>query len=163
MTSVIGRFCCKSQLRQGARRDSVVLTRIAARSIYDGRLKGNQGQLFYEFRRVDEVLEDHLVRKIDATLDLSWLRGHLASHYSTTGRPSIDPELVIRMLVVGYVFAIRSEGLICREVQANLAYRWFCKLGIEDARSARMTTAAGACGSFASTSSRSPATVNCLS
>jgi len=70
---------------------------------------------------------------------------------------------MIRMLVVGYVFAIRSEGLICREVQANLAYRWFCKLGIEDARSARMTTAAGACGSFASTSSRSPATVNCLS
>lgn len=57
-----------------------MLTRIAARSIYDGRLKGNQGQLFYEFRRVDEVLEDHLVRKIDATLDLSWLRGHLASH-----------------------------------------------------------------------------------
>ena len=49
------------------------------------------------------------------------------------GRPSIDPELMIRMLVVGYVFAIRSERLICREVQVNLAYRWFCKLGIEDA------------------------------
>jgi hypothetical protein len=49
------------------------------------------------------------------------------------GRPSIDPELMIRMLVMGYVFAIRSERLICREVQVNLAYRWFCKLGIEDA------------------------------
>jgi transposase len=48
------------------------------------------------------------------------------------GRPSIDPELMIRMLVVGYLFAIRSERLICREVQVNLAYRWFCKLGIED-------------------------------
>ena len=48
------------------------------------------------------------------------------------GRPSVDPELMIRMLVIGYVFAIRSERLICREVQVNLAYRWFCKLGIED-------------------------------
>jgi transposase len=73
------------------------------------------------------------VRKIDTALDLSWLRSELAPHYSSMGRPSIDPELMIRMLVVGYVFAIRSERLICREVQVNLAYRWFCKLGIEDA------------------------------
>src|SRR5204862_900539 len=97
-----------------------------------GRLKSDQGQLFYEFRLGDAVPEDHLVRKIDAALDLSWLRGELASHYSSVGRPSIDPELMIRMLVVGYVFAIRSERLICAEVQVNLAYRWFCKLGIED-------------------------------
>ena len=81
----------------------------------------------------DAVPEDHLVRRIDTSLDLSWLRSELASHYSSMGRPSIDPELMIRMLVVGYVFAIRSERLICREVQVNLAYRWFCKLGIEDA------------------------------
>ena len=74
-----------------------------------------------------------LVRKIDAALDLSWLRIELAPHYSSTGRPSTDPELIIRMLIVGYVFAIRSERLICREVQVNLADRWFCKLGIEDA------------------------------
>ena len=93
-----------------------------------GRLKSDQGQLFYEFRLGDAVPEDHLARKIDAALDLSWLRSDLAPHYSFTGRPSIDPELV-----VGYVFAIRSERLICREVQVNLAYRWFCKLGIEDA------------------------------
>jgi transposase len=98
-----------------------------------GRLKSDQGQLFYEFRLSDAVPEEHLVRKIDTALDLSWLRSELASHYSSTGRPSIDPELMIRMLVVGYVFAIRSERLICREVQVNLAYRWFCKLGIEDA------------------------------
>jgi len=98
-----------------------------------GRLKSDQGQLFYEFDLSDAVPEDHLVRKIDAALDLSWLRSELAPHYSTMGRPSIDPELMIRMLVVGYVFAIRSERLICREVQVNLAYRWFCKLGIEDA------------------------------
>jgi transposase len=98
-----------------------------------GRLKSDQGQLFYEFHLNEAVPEDHLVRKIDAALDLSWLRSELAPHYSSMGRPSIDPELMIRMLVVGYVFAIRSERLICREVQLNLAYRWFCKLGIEDA------------------------------
>lgn len=98
-----------------------------------GRLKSEQAQLFYQFQLGDAVPEDHLVRKIDAALDLSWLRSELAPHYSSTGRPSIDPELMIRMLVVGYVFAIRSERLICREVQVNLAYRWFCKLGIEDA------------------------------
>src|SRR6202158_1554970 len=98
-----------------------------------GRVKSDQGQLFYEFHLGDAVPEDHLVRKIDAALDLSWLRSELTPHYSSMGRPSIDPELMIRMLVVGYVFAIRSERLICREVQVNLAYRWFCKLGIEDA------------------------------
>ena len=98
-----------------------------------GRLKSDQGQLFYEFDLGDAVPEDHLVRKIDTALDLSWLRSELAPHYSSMGRPSIDPELMIRMLVVGYVFALRSERLICREVQVNLAYRWFCKLGIEDA------------------------------
>jgi transposase len=98
-----------------------------------GRLKSDQGQLFYEFRLGDTVSEDHLVRKIDIALDLSWLRSELAPHYSSMGPPSIDPELMIRMLIVGYVFAIRSERLICREVQVNLAYRWFCKLGIEDA------------------------------
>ena len=79
-----------------------------------GRLKSDQGQLFYEFHLSDAVPEDHLVRKIDVALDLSWLRSELAPHYS-----SIDPELMIRMLVVGYVFAIRSERLICREVQLN--------------------------------------------
>ena len=89
-----------------------------------GRLKSDQGQLFYKFHLGDAVPEDHLVRKIDTALDLSWLRSELAPHYSSMGRPSIDPELMIRMLVVGYVFAIRSERLICREVQVNLAYRW---------------------------------------
>jgi YD repeat-containing protein len=99
-----------------------------------GRLMSDQGQLFYEFHLSDAVPEDHLVRKIDAALDLSWLRSELAPHYSSMGRPSIDPELMIRMLVVGYVFAHRSERSICREVQVNLAYRWFCRLGsIEDA------------------------------
>src|SRR5437773_6283915 len=97
-----------------------------------GRLKSEQTQLFYQFKLDDAVPEDHLVRKIDAALDLSWLRSELAPHYSSMGRPSIDPALMIRMLIVGYVFAIRSERRICAEVQVNLAYRWFCKLGIED-------------------------------
>jgi transposase len=65
-------------------------------------------------------------------LDLNWVHKELTPYYSYTGRPSIDPVLMIRMLMVGYVFAIRSERRICAEVQVNLAYRWFCKLGIED-------------------------------
>src|SRR5712675_2486281 len=97
-----------------------------------GRLKSDQGQLFYEFHLGDAVPEDHLVRKIDTALDLSWVRAELAPHYSSIGRPSIDPELMIRMLIVGYAFGLRSERLLCREVQLNLAYRWFCGLGIED-------------------------------
>ena len=98
-----------------------------------GRRTGNQGQLFYEFRLEDVVPEDHLVRRISAVLDLSWVHTELAPHYSPVGRPSIDPELMVRMLIVGYVFAIRSERQLCREVQVNLAYRWFCRLGLEDA------------------------------
>jgi transposase len=97
-----------------------------------GRLKGDQSQLFYEFRLDEVVPADHVVREIDAVLDLSWVHAELEPHYSSIGRPSIDPELMIRMLIVGYVFAIRSDRLLCREVKVNLAYRWFCKLGIED-------------------------------
>src|SRR5918911_5257089 len=98
-----------------------------------GRLKRDQGQLFYSFCLDDAVPDDHRVREIAAVLDLSWLHAELAPYYSPLGRPSIDPELMIRMLIVGYVFAIRSERQICREVQVNLAYRWFCGLGLEDA------------------------------
>src|SRR5215471_10848748 len=97
-----------------------------------GRLKGNHSQLFYEFNLDDVVPADHLVRQIDAVLDLSWVHGELAPHYPSIGRPSIDPELMIRMLIVGYIFAIRSERALCREVKVNLAYRWFCGLSIED-------------------------------
>ena len=79
----------------------------------------------------EAVPDDHLVRTIDAVLDLSWVYAELAPHYPTLGRPSIDPVLMIRMLIIGYVFGLRSERLLCREVQVNLAYRWFCRLGIE--------------------------------
>jgi transposase len=97
-----------------------------------GRLNREQGQLFYSFCLEEVVPNDHRVREIAAVLDLSWVHAELAPHYPSIGRPSIDPVLIIRMLIVGYVFAIRSERLLCREVQVNLAYRWFCGLSIED-------------------------------
>ena len=97
-----------------------------------GRSDRDQGQLFYSFRLEEVVPDDHLAREIAAILDLSWVRAELAPYYPSIGRPSIDPVLMIRMLVVGYVFAIRSERLLCREVKVNLAYRWFCGLSIED-------------------------------
>jgi transposase len=97
-----------------------------------GRREGGQGQFFYSFDLDKVVPPDHLVRQIDGVLDLGWVHKELAAYYSHTGRPSIDPVLMIRMLIVGYVFAIRSERRLCAEVQVNLAYRWFCKLGIED-------------------------------
>src|SRR5262249_54210729 len=97
-----------------------------------GRLKRDQGQFFYSFCLDEVVPADHRVREIAGVMDLSWVHGELACCYSPLGRPSIDPVLMIRMLSAGYVFAIRSERLLCREVQVNLAYRWFCGLSIED-------------------------------
>ena len=97
-----------------------------------GRLDQDQGQLFYSFCLDEVVPGDHRVRAIAAVLDLSWVPAELAPHYPAIGRPSVDPVLMVRMLVLGYVFAIRSERAICREVQVNLAYRWFCGLSIED-------------------------------
>ncbi len=93
---------------------------------------GQRDRLFYEFCLEDRVPADHLLRRIDAVLDLSWLRGELKAHYSDIGRPSICPELMIRMLIVGYCYSIRSERRLCQEVALNLAYRWFCRLGLED-------------------------------
>ena len=97
-----------------------------------GRRNQDQGQLFYSFDLDAAVPDDHLVRAIARVLDLTWVHKELAPHYSPIGRPSIDPVLMIRMLIVGYVFAIRSERALCREIQVNLAYRWFCGLSIED-------------------------------
>ena len=97
-----------------------------------GRLDRDQGQFLYCFNLEEVVPEDHLVRAIAAVLDLSWVYGELAPYYSGLGRPSLDPALMIRMLIVGYVFAIRSERALCRDVRVNLAYRWFCGLSLED-------------------------------
>ncbi len=97
-----------------------------------GQAVGRQERLFYEFDLEDRVPAGHLLRRIDAALDLSWLRAELSPFYSHTGCPSVDPELMIRMLLVGYCYSIRSERRLCEEVDLNLAYRWFCRLGIED-------------------------------
>ena len=90
-----------------------------------------QAALFYEFRLEERVPADHLLRQVDAAIDLSWVSGHMAEHYSAMGRPSIDPELMVRMLLVGYLFGTRSERRLCEEVELNLAYRWFCRLGLD--------------------------------
>src|SRR5512143_2780330 len=97
-----------------------------------GRLNHDQEQFFYSFRLDEAVPDDHPVREIAAVLDLSWVHSELAPYYPRLGRPSIDPVLMIRMLIVGYVFAIRSERALCRDVRVNLAYRWFCGLSLED-------------------------------
>ena len=97
-----------------------------------GQRSGNQDRLFYSFNLDEHVPADHLLRSIDRYLDLTDLHQHLEAYYSHTGRPSVDPELMIRMLLVGYCFGIRSERRLCDEVHLNLAYRWFCRLGLED-------------------------------
>jgi transposase len=97
-----------------------------------GQQAPDQNDLFYDFCIERHIPPDHLLRQVDQVLDLSDLRQHLSSFYSTTGRPSIDPELMIRMLIVGYCYGIRSERRLCEEVHLNLAYRWFCRLGLED-------------------------------
>jgi transposase len=96
-----------------------------------GEQRGQQEALFYAFSLERHVPADHLLRAIDRFVDLSGLRTHLRPFYSEMGRPSVDPELMIRMLIVGYCFGIRSERRLCEEVHLNLAYRWFCRLGLE--------------------------------
>ena len=91
-----------------------------------------QGALFYDFSLEDQIPPDHMLRSIDRFVDLEDLRCSLAPYYSAMGRPSVDPELMIRMLIVGYCYGIRSERRLCEEVRFNLAYRWFCRLDLTD-------------------------------
>ena len=88
-------------------------------------------RLFYDFCLDEHVPSDHLLRGIDRHLDLADLRQSLKPFCSSMGRPSIDPELMMRMLIVGYCMGIRSEQRLCEEVHLNLAYRWFCRLGLD--------------------------------
>jgi transposase len=99
-----------------------------------GRRRRDQGKLFYEFHLDDRIPKDHLLRRIDVfvTAALADLHKELEPYYSDVGRPSVDPELMIRMLIVGYCFGIRSERRLTQEVELHLAYRWFCKLDLED-------------------------------
>jgi transposase len=90
-----------------------------------------QEALFYGFSLERHVPDNHMLRKIDRFVDHSEVRAHLEPYYGETGRPSIDPELMMRMLIVGYCFGIRSERRLCDEVHLNLAYRWFCRLGLD--------------------------------
>ena len=97
-----------------------------------GQLAADQNALFYDFNLEQRIPDNHLLRKIDQFLDFDQIRSHLHSFYSHTGRPSVDPELMIRMLLIGYCYGIRSERRLCEEIDFNLAYRWFCRLGLED-------------------------------
>src|SRR5260370_17914199 len=96
-----------------------------------GHRQVEQAALFYEFSLERHIPADDLLRSIDRFVELGELRRELAAFYSTIGRPSIDPELMIRMLVIGYCSGIRSERRLCDEVHLNLAYRWFCRLGLD--------------------------------
>lgn len=87
--------------------------------------------LFYDFCLDDHVPSEHLLRQIDVFPDLEQIWQELKPFYSSIGRPSVDPELMIRMLIVRYCFGIRSERRLCDEVHLNLAYRWFCRLGLD--------------------------------
>ncbi len=98
-----------------------------------GERQTDQPELFYGFSLERHVPSDHLLRSIDRFVDLGDIRVQLRPFYSDTGRPSIDPELMIRMLIIGYCMGIRSERRLCDEVHLNLAYRWFCRLGLEGA------------------------------
>src|ERR1700756_1350985 len=98
-----------------------------------GRKHREQARLFYEFRLDDMIPKGHLLRRINVfvTSVLGDLHEQLGPFYSDIGRPSIDPELLIR-LIIGYCFGIRSERKLCEEVRLHLAYRWFCRLDLNN-------------------------------
>jgi transposase len=99
-----------------------------------GRQAVDQSQLFYLFNLEEHIPADHLLRRLNpiVTRVLADLREKLAPFYSDIGRPSIDPELMIRMLIVGYCYGIRFERRLCEEVKLHLGYRWFCRLELDD-------------------------------
>lgn len=115
-----------------------------------GRRKRDQGSLFYEFRLEDRIPENHLLRRMNSfvAVALADLHKELEPHYSEIGRPSIDPELMIRMLLVGYCYGIRSERRLCQEVELHLAYRWFCQLDLDDALPHHSTFSVNRLGRF---------------
>jgi transposase len=115
-----------------------------------GRRRRDQGRLFYEFRLEDRIPESHLLRRMNVfvTAALSDLHKELEAFYSDIGRPSVDPELMIRMLIVGYCYGIRSERRLTQEVELHLAYRWFCKLDLDDQIPHHSTFSANRLGRF---------------
>src|SRR6201988_307662 len=99
-----------------------------------GRQTGDQSQLFYLFNLEERIPANHLLRRINpiVTRVLADLREKLALFYTDIGRPWIDPDLIIRMLIVGYCYGVRFERRLCQEVELHLAYRWFCRLDLDD-------------------------------
>jgi transposase len=99
-----------------------------------GRQDRDQGHLFYEFNLDEVIPRDHLLRRMNSFVTgvVADVHQHLKPFYSDIGRPSVDPELMIRMLIVGYCYGIRHERRLCEEVKLHLAYRWFCKLDLND-------------------------------
>src|SRR3974390_725537 len=99
-----------------------------------GRRRGDQASLFYEFSLDDRIPKDHLVRRIDGFVSATLADVHerLEPYYSDIGRPSVDPGLMIRMLIIGYCYGLRSERRLIQEVELHLAYRWFCRLDLDD-------------------------------
>src|SRR5215471_12195534 len=87
--------------------------------------------LFYYFRLEDQIPKDHLLRAIDEKVDLSFVRERVKDLYRSTGRPSLDPEVLLRLLLLGYLYGITSERRLLEEVRMHLAYRWFTRLGFE--------------------------------
>ena len=96
-----------------------------------GRQAVDQSQLFYLFNLEEHIPKDHFLRRINPIVTRADLRERLAPFYSDIGRPSIDPELMIRMLIVGYCYGIRFERRLCEEVKLHLGYRWFCRLELD--------------------------------
>ena len=131
----LGPMVSKKGLRRPANRDSGDGLIIGdGDGAMMGRQRRDQGRLFYEFRLEDRIPENHLLRRMNVfvTVALADLHKELKPHYSDIGRPSIDPELMIRMLIVGYCYGIRSERKLTQEVELHLAYRWFCRLDLDD-------------------------------
>ena len=115
-----------------------------------GRQSGDQASLFYEFRTDDRVPKNHLLRRINVfvTAALADVHEQLDPYYSEIRRPSVDPELMIRMLIVGYCYGLRSERKLTQEVELHLAYRWFCRLDLDDRfRTTRPSRRTGSTGS----------------
>src|SRR4249919_613037 len=112
----------------------LMLRMMASEAAMMGRQSGDQDSLFYQFRLDDRIPKDHLLRRINVfvTLVLRDMREQLKPYYSEIGRPSVDPELMIRMLIVGYCYGLRSERRLTQEVDLHLAYRWFCRLDLDD-------------------------------
>src|ERR1700680_2833852 len=115
-----------------------------------GRQDVDQASLFYEFRLADRIPKDHLLRRINVftAAVLADVHNQLKRYYSEIGRPSVDPELMIRILLVGYCYGIRSERRLCQAIELHLAYRWCCKVDLDDAIPHHSTFSANRLGRF---------------